>query len=75
MEPHTRNDPTRPDDDPLAWLTTTTIITTQAREDVGRVHDRMPLTINQDDVEAWLDPDHTDPAQLLKKAPDAPPLT
>lgn len=57
-------DPTRPDDDPNAWLTTTTIITTQARDDAGRVHDRMPLTINQDDFDAWLDPDHTDHTRL-----------
>ncbi|MDH6144340.1 putative SOS response-associated peptidase YedK [Kitasatospora sp. GP30] len=57
-------DPTRPDDDPLAWLTTTTVITTQARDDAGRIHDRMPLAIAADDFDAWLDPDHTDPAQL-----------
>ncbi|MFI9272139.1 SOS response-associated peptidase [Kitasatospora sp. NPDC052896] len=57
-------DPTRPDDDPLAWLTSTTIITTQATDDAGRVHDRMPLAIDSRDFDAWLDPDLTDPAQL-----------
>ncbi|WP_327070962.1 SOS response-associated peptidase [Kitasatospora sp. NBC_01302] len=57
-------DPTRPDGDPLAWLTTTTIITTRATDDAGRVHDRMPLAVHQDDFDAWLDPDRTEPARL-----------
>lgn len=57
-------DQTLPDDDPLAWLTTTTIITTDARDAAGRVHDRMPLAIDQADYDAWLDPDHTDPGEL-----------
>ncbi|GAB2753012.1 SOS response-associated peptidase [Kitasatospora kifunensis] len=57
-------DPTRPDHDPLAWLTTTTVITTQARDDAGRVHDRMPLTIDQDDFATWLDPALTETAEL-----------
>jgi len=39
-------DHTRPEDDPLAWLTTTTIITTQATDAAGRIHDRMPLAID-----------------------------
>jgi putative SOS response-associated peptidase YedK len=57
-------DPTRPEDDPLAWLTTTTVITTQAKDDAGRVHDRMPLAITASGFDAWLDPAHTDPAEL-----------
>ncbi|GAA0699083.1 SOS response-associated peptidase [Kitasatospora atroaurantiaca] len=57
-------DHTRPEDDPLAWLTTTTIITTQATDAAGRVHDRMPLAIDPDDFEAWLDPEHHDPGEL-----------
>ncbi|WBP84422.1 SOS response-associated peptidase [Kitasatospora cathayae] len=57
-------DPTRPDDDPLAWLATTTVITTDATDSAGRVHDRMPLTIAPDDLSTWLSPGHTDPAEL-----------
>ncbi|MDH6133747.1 putative SOS response-associated peptidase YedK [Kitasatospora sp. MAA4] len=57
-------DHTRPDDDPLAWLTTTTIITTRATDSAGRVHDRMPLAIDGADTDAWLDPARTDPAEL-----------
>jgi len=44
-------DPTRDDDDPQAWRLTCTVITTEATDEVGRIHDRMPMTIARD---AWL---------------------
>ncbi|KQV16616.1 SOS response-associated peptidase [Kitasatospora sp. Root107] len=50
-------------DDPAAWLATATIITTDATDAAGRVHDRMPLTINRADIDAWLDPELTDPTE------------
>ncbi|WP_043176119.1 SOS response-associated peptidase [Streptomyces sp. NRRL B-24484] len=53
-----------PDDDPAAWLTTTTIITTDATDSAGRIHDRMPLTIAPADLDVWLDPDRSDAADL-----------
>jgi putative SOS response-associated peptidase YedK len=46
-----------PEDDPAAWLTTTCILTTDATDSAGRVHDRMPLTIAPADLDAWLAPD------------------
>ena len=49
-------DPTRADDDPQAWRLTCTVITTEATDDVGRIHDRMPMTIGRSDWEAWLNP-------------------
>jgi len=49
-------DPTREDDDPQAWRLTCTIITTEASDDVGRIHDRMPMTVARGDWEQWLDP-------------------
>jgi putative SOS response-associated peptidase YedK len=51
-------DPTRADDDPETWRLTCTVITTEATDDVGRIHDRMPMTIARADWEAWLDPSH-----------------
>jgi len=51
-------DPTRADDDPQAWRLTCTVITTDATDDVGRIHDRMPMTIGLADWEAWLNPAH-----------------
>ncbi|MEV7280005.1 SOS response-associated peptidase [Streptomyces sp. NPDC093111] len=51
-------------DDPAAWLTTCTIITTEATDAAGRVHPRMPLALSPDHYDAWLDPHHTDTAGL-----------
>lgn len=34
------------------------IITTQANDSVSRVHDRMPLILEKDELEAWLYDDH-----------------
>ncbi|MEW2289567.1 SOS response-associated peptidase [Streptomyces sp. NPDC047841] len=53
-----------PDDDPAAWLTTCTIITTEATDAAGRVHPRMPLALTEDHYQAWLDPAHQDPDEL-----------
>ncbi|MFE2913523.1 SOS response-associated peptidase [Kitasatospora indigofera] len=55
-----------PEGDPAAWLTTATIITTDATDAAGRVHDRMPLTIDAADFDAWLDPELTDAAELRR---------
>ena len=49
----------RPDDDPGAWLWTATIITTRAEDEVGRIHDRMPMVIAPDRWADWLDPTAT----------------
>ena len=45
-----------PDDDPRAWLWTATIITTRAEDEVGRIHDRMPMVIEPARWADWLDP-------------------
>lgn len=57
-------DPERDEDDPQAWWTTCTVITTDATDAAGRVHPRMPLTIAPDDQAAWLDPAHHEPDEL-----------
>jgi putative SOS response-associated peptidase YedK len=49
-------DPTRADDDPLKWLVTCTVITTTAEDELGRIHDRMPMLIERDRWDDWLDP-------------------
>ena len=48
-------------DDPLAWLTSFTIVTTAAEPGLDRIHDRQPLVLEPDDWERWLDPTLTDP--------------
>jgi putative SOS response-associated peptidase YedK len=54
-------DPGKPRDDAEAWLTTFTIITTNATDDVGHIHDRMPMTVNRDNWRRWLDPRINEP--------------
>ena len=58
-------DPTKADDDPQRWRWTCTVITTDAEDDLGRIHDRMPLMLTPDRYDAWLDPDNRDPEALL----------
>src|SRR6478752_8012437 len=49
-------DPTKPDDAEDRFRWTCTVITTQAEDSVGHIHDRMPLMVERDRWEAWLDP-------------------
>ncbi len=39
------------------WLVTTTIVTTAARGDMRDIHDRQPVMMQPDALEAWLDRD------------------
>ena len=58
-------DPAKADDDPTRWLWTATVITTTAEDELGRIHDRMPLMLPREAYDAWLDPTPRDPAELL----------
>ena len=49
-------DPDRADDDPDRFRWTCTVLTTQAEDAVGHIHDRMPLMVERDRWGAWLDP-------------------
>ncbi len=53
-----------PDDHPQAWLWTTVIITTSAEDEVGRIHDRMPMVIDPARWGDWLDPASGDAAHV-----------
>ncbi|MFA6298293.1 MAG: SOS response-associated peptidase [Nocardioides sp.] len=50
-------DPTRDDDDPERFRWTCTVLTTEAEDALGRIHDRMPMMVEPDRWSAWLDPD------------------
>ncbi len=58
-------DPSRPEDDDDAWLRTCTVITTEATDAVGQIHDRMPMVVPREAWSAWLDPHRTEPAEAL----------
>jgi putative SOS response-associated peptidase YedK len=66
-------DPTKADDDPDRWLWTCTVITTDAEDDLGRIHDRMPLMLTPDKYDAWLDPENHDHDALLRLLEPAKP--
>lgn len=57
-------DPAVARDDPEAWLWTATIITTSAPDDLGMIHDRMPMIIDPASWTDWLDPASNDAADL-----------
>nr|BFE34165.1 SOS response-associated peptidase [Actinomadura rugatobispora] len=46
------------------WVWTCTVITTDAPDDLGRIHDRMPMIVEADRWDAWLDPALTDTEQV-----------
>lgn len=48
-------DPELPDDDPGKWLWTATVITTQATDTLGEIHDRCPVIVPAELQAAWLD--------------------
>lgn len=57
-----------------SWLTTATVITTSAADDLGHLHDRMPMAVARDHWDAWLDPRVGADALALLTVP-APDLT
>lgn len=66
----------RPADSEAEWRLTATILTTAAVDEIGWVHDRMPIHLSPDNREAWLDSHfRDDPAGLLDAAGSAAALT
>ncbi len=57
-------DPTRDDDDPARFRWTCTVLTTSAEDELGHIHDRMPLLVEKDRYAAWLDPTVSSAEQL-----------
>lgn len=53
------------DGDAGDWLWTFTILTTSAEDSLGHLHDRMPLLVEPQRYDQWLDPRVSDPGQLL----------
>ena len=51
-------------DDPAAWLWTAAVITTTAPDELGEIHDRMPMVIDHASWADWLDSANTDAADI-----------
>lgn len=47
-------DDEKDDGDPAAWLWTATVLTTSAPDDLGRIHDRMPMVVERERYADWL---------------------
>ncbi|MGD0982372.1 MAG: SOS response-associated peptidase [Acidimicrobiales bacterium] len=62
----------RRDAEPDTRLLTCTILTTDANELVGRVHDRMPVLIAEEDLEEWLSPEPLPAGELRRLILPAP---
>lgn len=41
-----------------------TVITTEAPDDLGRIHNRMPMLVESERWDAWLDPARTEPTEI-----------
>ena len=52
-------DKEKADDDPTRFLWTCTVITTEAEDEVGVIHDRMPMLVERERWADWLDPERT----------------
>jgi putative SOS response-associated peptidase YedK len=67
-------DPALAEDDPDRWLWTCTIITEQATDLLGEIHDRNPVIVPAALRQAWLDCSSEDPdtaRQVLDQIPEA----
>jgi putative SOS response-associated peptidase YedK len=53
-----------PPDHEDAWLWTASIITTDATDEIGRIHDRTPMIIAPESWQDWLDPVNKDKVLL-----------
>lgn len=58
-------DPTRAEDDPERFRWTSTVLTTSAEDSLGEIHDRMPLMVDRERWDAWLDPRRHGADELL----------
>jgi putative SOS response-associated peptidase YedK len=65
-------DPAKADDADDRFLWTCTVITTDAEDDLGHIHDRMPLMVERDRWGEWLDPRVEGPDLLDLLVPAAP---
>ena len=63
-------DPTKSEDDPDRFRWTCTVLTTEAEDSLGHIHDRMPLMVERERWHEWLDP--TTPGDTSLLVPAAP---
>lgn len=65
--------PALAEDDPARWMLSFTILTRDSIGSLGSIHDRMPLFMDPDHADAWLDPTTENVRDVLDAAIDAAP--
>ena len=65
--------PALDDDDPRRWVLSFTILTRDSIGRLGSIHDRMPLFVDADHADAWLDPSTDNVRDVLDAVIDAAP--
>lgn len=65
--------PALAEDDPARWMLSFTILTRDSIGHLGSIHDRMPLFLDPDHADAWLDPTTDNVRDVLDAAIDAAP--
>lgn len=63
--------PAASEDDPDRWVLSFTILTRAAAGSLGSIHERMPVFMDHDHADAWLDPTVDYPRDILDAAVDA----
>ncbi|MFK4789577.1 SOS response-associated peptidase [Microbacterium sp. ZW T5_56] len=66
-------DKSKADDDPTRWLLSFTILTRASAGPLADIHDRMPVVLDIDYADAWLDPTVDYQRDVLQAAYDAAP--
>lgn len=66
-------DKSKADDDPERWMLSFTILTRDSIGHLGSIHDRMPLFLDPDHADAWLDPTTDNVRDVLDATIDAAP--
>lgn len=64
-------DPAFGEDDPLRWVLSFTILTRASAGVLAPIHDRMPVFLDPDHADAWLDPSADNARDILDAAVDA----
>lgn len=64
-------DDSLPSDHPQAWLPSCAILTTAATDDIGHLHDRMPVLLEPEHWTDWLTAEPTDAELLLRQRTEA----
>ncbi|MGF3052385.1 SOS response-associated peptidase [Microbacterium sp. YY-03] len=63
--------PAAANDDPNRWMLSFSILTRSATGNLASIHDRMPVFVDDDYADAWLDPTVDYPRDILDAATDA----